>query len=555
MVRRLPYPLFHPRSRGQAPLLLDDSQFPLAFPGESRYLEFKQGVSEKAITRAIVAFSNTDGGVLLVGVAPDGTPVGTNADGEALARLHRVIGAVHGGGRYEITALPVSDRSIAVIAVDCRREGFAQTADGQVVVRRDAMNVSLIGAQLAEFVSRNLLTRFESTPTEHPLEEADQDFLAALTEAFDWTAAVSDRLVEHGLAVLDSGRLVLTVAGALYLVAEPSRTLGKTYIEVFRYRDEAAGTEDKRYRLTGPLPRQVRQATAWVSDEIGADVVVVGVHRHELERIPTRVLREAIANAVAHRVYEDNRRCVRIEVRPNRVRVISPGPLPEPVTVQNMREQNAARNVDVIAALRRFRLAEDQGRGVDLMQDVMAEHLLDPPIFTADDHSVTVDLPLTSTVTPAERAWVSEVEARGDLKPRDRVLLVHAARGHSLTNTTARTLLGVDSTHARRALHRLRDAELLVQVGETSAAQYLLAESIRSPSGLRLSRTDLRELVLNLAREAPVTNRLLRERLALDRVDAARLTRELVNAGELVQLGSRRAARYVLPTDTGAPDK
>ncbi|MGH3569133.1 MAG: RNA-binding domain-containing protein [Pseudonocardia sp.] len=539
------YPLFHPASTSPPPPVLDGAGFRREFPGESQHVEFKQGASEARITRAVVAFSNTGGGVILVGVAPDGKPVGTSTDGEALARLHRVAGGVHDGGRYEITPVAVDGRSIAVIAVGRRRQGFAQTADGQVVVRRDAMNVTLMGAQLAEFVTRNALTRFETTVTRRTLDAADPGLIAGTADAFGWSADIPDRLVEHGLAAQDGHRVVLTVAGALYLLAEPHRELGKTYIEVFRFRDDVTGTEDKRYRISGPLPQQVREATGRVVDEIGAEVVVVGLHRYEMERIPMEVLREAIANAVAHRVYEDNRRCVRIEIRPTWVRVVSPGPLPEPVTVQNMRDQNAARNVDVIAALRRFRLAEDAGRGVDLMQDVMVEQLLDPPAFAADDSSVAVDLPLTSTVTPAERAWVMEVETPGGLKPRDRVLVVHAARGRILTNATARKLLSVDSTHARRALQRLRDASLLVQEGSSSGARYVLADNIMPPPGLRLSQANLHDLALDLARSSPITNQLLRERLSVDRVEALRLLQELVEAGKLIRVGERRGARYV----------
>lgn len=555
------YPLFHPAARSAAPLVLDPTEFVREFPGESRHIEFKQGASESRIARAVVAFSNTDGGVILIGVAPEGRPVGTSTDGEALARLHRMVAGVNDGGRYEISSVPVGDRSIAVIAVGRRRQGFAQTADGQVVVRREAMNVTLMGAQLAEFVTRNALTRFETTTTPTPLEEADPDLLQGTAAAFGWTTDVPRRLVEHGMAVQEGSRLLLTVTGALYLLREPQRDLGKAYIEVFRYRDDVVATEDKRYTIAGPLPAQVAGATARIAEEIGSDVVVVGLHRHELDRIPLAVLREAIANAVAHRVYEDNRRCVRIEIRPARVRVISPGPLPEPVTVQNMREQNAARNLDVIATLRRFRLAEDAGRGVDLMQDTMAEQLLDAPVFEADESTVTVDLPLTSTVAPAERAWVTEIEARGELKPHDRVLVVHAARGRVLTNATARQLLGVDSTHARRALRRLCDAGLLVQQGTKSGAKYVLADEIAPPPGLRLSRANLQELVIDLARSSAVTNGLLRERASVDRAEALRVLNELVESGRLVRLGERRGARYVLaetapaagPTDKSSP--
>jgi len=43
-----------------------------------------------------------------------------------------------------------------------------------------------------------------------------------------------------------------------------------------------------------------------------------------------------------------------------------------------------------------------------------------------------------------------------------------------------------------------------------------------------------------------VTNRYLRERLSVDRVEALRLLTELVEAGQLVRVGQRREARYLL---------
>ncbi len=292
--------------------------------------------------------------------------------------------------------------------------------------------------------------------------------------------------------------------------------------------------------------------TRRITDEIGHDVVVLGLHRHELERLPLDVLREAVANAVAHRVYEDGRRAVRVAVRPSRVTITSPGPLPEPVTVETMRDQDVARNVTVIAALRRFRLAEDAGRGVDLMQDVMAQQLLDPPQFSADESAVTVTLPLTSTVTTAERAWIGELQTRGELRGPDRALLLQAARGRTLTNSTARELLGLDSTHARAALQRLRDAGFLRQEGDRSGARYLLAPTLAPPAGLRMSQADLRT-VEDLAAEQPVTNALVRERLGLDRVEALRLLTGLVAEGRLVREGERRGVRYLLPNQKGRP--
>jgi ATP-dependent DNA helicase RecG len=189
------------------------------------------------------------------------------------------------------------------------------------------------------------------------------------------------------------------------------------------------------------------------------------------------------------------------------VRILSPGGLPEPVTVQNMRETQAARNLRVITVLRRLSLAEDAGRGVDIMVDSMLEEMLDPPVFEDSGHSVAVTLPIRSAVTPSERAWVREVEARGLIEPTDRILLVHAAPGEHLTNARARQLVGMDAGEARRALHRLRDAQFLVQHGRRGGASYTLNETLAPPAGLRLTRQALKDLILALAAEdgSPLT--------------------------------------------------
>ena len=346
---------------------------------------------------------------------------------------------------------------------------------------------------------------------------------------------------------IERGRELLTVAVALYLLPRPHDVLGKAFVEVFRYRDESADY-DRRVEITGPLPDQVVQSTRLVLDEVGSDFVVLGVRRHELPRLPEVVVREAIANAVAHRSYEAKGASVRVEIRPGRVVITSPGGLPEPVTVRTIREQNAARNLDVIDTLRRYRLAEDAGRGVDVMQDEMASHLLEPPEFTDSGSSFTVTLRLAAVVTPAERAWVGELEGRGNLAPRDRLLLVLAARGEPLTNTAARRALGADSVEARAALQRLRDGGFLVQHGARGGAEYTLGPELGPPPGLRMSQVDLEAAVLDLAIQGPVSNAMVRDRTGLDAPHARALLARLTAEGRLVRQGDRRGTRYVLPS-------
>lgn len=543
------YPMFHEAGPRDVPMTLPPDQFVREFPSEGDFVEFKQGLPETRIREAVAAFSNTDGGVILLGVRDDGRVQGITADGEALARVHRILAGLRSPGRYDVRPLVVGDLSVIVLSVSRRREGFAQMQDGRILVRRGAMNTAIFDVELARFVSQRALTRFESTPLAPTLRDADLSLIERVRVAYGWSESnVSDRLREAGLVEESHPDAHLTVAGALYLLPRPADVLGKAYVEVFRYRDDSE-TYDRRFEVSGPADQQVEQTTRQLMDELGSDVVILGVHRHELPRIPEPVLREALANAVAHRTYETSGQPVRVEIRPDRVIVRSPGGLPEPVTLANMRDQNAARNVDVIRTLRRFRLAEDAGLGIDVMEDTMEAALLEKPEFAADSGHVDVVLRLGSTVTPRERAWIAEIEQRGEIRPSDRILLLHAARGEVLTNGFVRELLGVDSVHARSALQRLRDLGYLSQVGQRGGASYALALELGPPAGLRLDESELRRVVTSMAAEGRITNESVRRRTGLDRARVLALLNELVEAGALHRHGERRGTYYTLPSD------
>lgn len=541
--RRLTYPLFHPESRAASPLTMSAADFRAAFPGESQHVEFKRGTSMEELQNTAVAFSNSEGGVILMGVRDDGSIAARSLDAGTQDDIHRAMQAARDVGRYSLHQLDVDGKPVAIVAVARRREGFAQTSGGVVRVRRGTRDDPLFGAELVRFANERTNSRYETTQVDVALSDVPRELRREIAIALRLTRATADRLRAAELASDDR----LTVAGALYLTPDPGRVLGKAFIEVLRYRDDSTVDYDKRDQLDGPLHRALRQAVRRVLDELGTELVVLGTRRYELPRLPEVVLREAIANALAHRSYEAAGTAVRVELRPSMVIVRSPGGLPEPVTVENIRETNAARNLVVIRILRALGLAEDAGRGVDVMQDTMASEMLEPPQFRDDGHEVVVELPTRSTVTPTERAWVHELQRRGELRGIDRIALVHAARGETLTNRRVRELTSADAHEAREVLRRLRDQGFLEQHGRRGGATYRLGGNLRPPAGLRLSPEELAGVVLHLAEAGPIANSDVRAATGLDRVEALALLDRLVKDGRLVRTGQRRGSRYQLP--------
>jgi ATP-dependent DNA helicase RecG len=534
-----PYPPFHPAS-GDLRLALTRDEFAGHFSEENQFIELKTGLGREPIRDSAIAFSNADGGVILVGVSDDGEPVGKALDGGTEDAIHQIFQNIHDPGRYSIHSLEVEDRQITVIAVARREEGFAQASSGVVRVRRGTRDEPLIGADLQRLINERSATRFEASETSMAVSESAPEAREAFREAFGWgDEALEERLQEAGYVA--NGRL--TIAGALYLVDDPERAVGKAYVELLRYRSDDTVDYDLRLQFSGPLPVQHELAVRRIQEELGTELVVLGVRRYELEPIPAVVLREAVANALAHRSYELDRVPVKIELRPSSVLISSPGGLPEPVTVENIRETNAPRNLSVITALRRFGLAEDAGRGIDVMEDTMYSEMLDPPEIEDLGHSVLLRLPIHSAVAPEERAWIRELERRGTLAGPDRLLLVHAARGEDLTNGKAREILQTDPRGARDVLHRLRDAGFLEQRGQRGGASYRLVGSLAPPAGLRLAPEELADLIVLQASDW-ISNADVRQATGLERGETRAALAKLVAEKRLEQAGERRGTRY-----------
>lgn len=531
---------------------------------ENDQVELKTGTGNKPLQEALVALSNTDGGVIFLGVDDRRNVLGRTLDQGTDDAIHQAALDAYNVGRYEVQQVRVDTVLVVAIVVQRREEGIAQTSDGRILVRRGARNQPVFGDDVWQLSAARTLRRFERTSSGVRLDEVPTDRLVEFAERFGLSPDAADlpaRLTERGLASGDH----LTIAGAL-VVTDPAVALSsaKFSVELRWFRDTEGPDFHRRVTIGGPLPEQVRNAAATITEELGSDVVVTGIHRRDLPRLPIPVVREAIANAVAHRSYEQDQTSVLIEIRPDRLVVTSPGRLPGNVTVDTMREAQAARNPTVIGVLRRFGLTEDAGRGVDLMQDLMQDEMLDPPRFEEIGDFVRVTLPITGPVTTQERAWLKDLEERGTLRPADRLLLVHAARRtpetrtpatggalfeeatvpQQLTNSSARRIAGLDRDEARAALRRLRDLGLLVQHGERGGAYYTLDRALIRGAAHGLTPEEVEQLVLSAAAERPIRNADVRRITGLDSPAAGVLLRRLAERGRLVRRGERRGTTY-----------
>jgi len=160
--------------------------------------------------------------------------------------------------------------------------------------------------------------------------------------------------------------------------------------------------------------------------------------------------RQTLANAVAHRQYEDAGRKIIIEDFADRVVFSSPGLPPSPITLANLRRgknRPCSRKPVLAQCLSYFHRIEERGSGFRRMRDQMLNHGLGQPLIGTNTGYFRVTFPgpgenldcirvpdARLTVTPAIEAQMTE---------RQRKMLQRLAHGHELTSRTCEAEFGV----------------------------------------------------------------------------------------------------------------
>jgi len=219
-------------------------------------------------------------------------------------------------------------------------------------------------------------------------------------------------LVNIDLLTEAAGTTLATVAGLLLFGENPNRRLPQAGITAtaFPRAEKDYDTVDEE-RIRGPLVSmlspQKRVVAKGVIDRavdfgvrnMGTVAWLEGGRRRRRKAFPVDAVRESIVNAVAHRDYTLLGTDVEVSLYQDRFEVISPGRLPNGVTVEKMSEGlRAARNELIKEVLRDYGYVEPLGIGVrNRIINSIYSHNGTKPDLIEEEHRFTVRLWKLST--------------------------------------------------------------------------------------------------------------------------------------------------------------
>jgi len=373
--------------------------------GESKNIEYKVTLPDKSekYMKTIVAFANTQGGKLIVGVDD---------------QSHRVIG-VDNDTLFELMdgiANAVSDSCIPQIIPDIE----PQTMEGKTVIvvsveagknrpyylrskgKETGTYIRVAGTSRQAFPEKIKELEMEGariswdelTCVGYPVTESATEKLCRDIEYFRKKSGMAEhsvqkeQLINWKILKQSEGQLLATNAYAL--LTSDYFPFSKTQCAVFKGTERAVFLDKREF--TGPVYMQIEEAVDFVLRNIRLGATIGGLVRKEQYELPPEAIREMIINAHCHRnLLEES--CIQVAVYDDRLEVTSPGGLYNGLTYEEvMNGHSKIRNKGLVNILNQMGFVEAWGSGIRRILNAAREYDLPEPEIREFDNMFRVEL-------------------------------------------------------------------------------------------------------------------------------------------------------------------
>jgi len=543
-------------------------------PGhETLTVEFKsdkEKISDSDIFDAVVAFANTDGGEIYLGVENDGTVTGIHEAHKNPVTLNAHIA--------NNTIPPISvrveildeDKPVIKISVPKSSGGIAATASGKILRRQIKLdgtpeNIPMYPVEMPTRLSNlRLLDYSAMTVSEASIADFDPleiERLRGTILAYDGDKQLlelqdEDLFKALGFAKEVERRLIPTITGLLMIGR-------KNKIEVHLPTHSASfqvlvGLSVKTNEdMALPLLAALEMINAYIDARNPENEIEMGLFRMPVPDFNQRAVREAIVNAFAHRDYTKLGR-VRVCISDEGLTIANPGGFVEGVTIDNLlTAEPFGRNLMLSDALKRVGLAEKTGRGIDRIFEGSLVYGKLPPDYSSST-STTVSLLIPRCAPDVQfTKFVANVQNRsGRPIPINTLFVLNALRDAPKSNVhQISEMVNLSETTIRILLDNAIEAGIVEAYGSGRGKTYTLSREIYKLSGKiagyvkQKDIDDLRrsESILSLASSKDFISRSdITNLLHVNGPSAYRVLKKLADDGKLVSVNKGRYAKYRL---------
>lgn len=460
--------------------------------GEDSTRQFKADVRNgESLASEMAAFANANGGTLFIGVADDGATPGLAS--EDVGRINQLIS--NAASQQVRSPLAVQTENVAlesgriVIVLTVPKGLDKPYFDKNGVIWLKS------GADKRRVNSKEELRRLfqisdqfhaDELPTKAGIDKLDKlrfrDFLRDVykQEYPDSPAELTQLLQNMNLAT-DEG--MLNLAGVLMFAERPEWIKPQFVVKAIRYPgnqihvSDYLDTED----FAGPLPKMFDDALAFVMRNLHKVQAGRGVNAPGLPEIPESVFEELLVNALVHRDYLVSAP-IRLFIFDNRIEIISPGHLPNNLTVAKIRAGNSNIRNPILVSYVAKGLLPYHGLGSGIKRALDAW----PEIEFSDDQegclfTVTVYRKQVEEQGSADKGALKghikghKIDLTGQPDPINDLLNAIKANPTADYQTLA-DALGVSEATIKRQIQKLKQQNRILRIGSKKTGHWQVLE-------------------------------------------------------------------------------
>ena len=372
---------------------------------ETRILEFKETITNTFL-KTVSAFSNYDGGEILFGVDDDGNIKGLSDVKQACLDIENKINdSISPQPNYTLE-IQNNEQTIKLSVKSGLQKPYLYKS--KAYKRNDTATIEVDTLEFSRLVLEGKNIRFEELPCKD--QELSFEILQSnLKEKIQIETFNKDTL--KTLDLYDDANGFNNAAG---LLADKNHFPG---IDIVKF-GENISIIQKRITFENTSVLGIYEKALSVFRDYYQYEVIQGADRKMVEKIPEAAFREAIANALIHRVWDVDLQ-IRVSMFDDRTEVVSPGGLPSGITEDEYLsgKLSVLRNRNLANVFYRLGFVEIFGTGITRIKQVYSEASVKPS-FEVSENAIQIVLPVyeESTNLTEDEKVVYKLLSRNMLK-------------------------------------------------------------------------------------------------------------------------------------------
>jgi ATP-dependent DNA helicase RecG len=407
--------------------------------GESETLEFKKSTGQlNRAGESLCAFLNSNGGIVIIGVTPQGKIVGQQVSDTTGQDIAEMLKRFDPPAPVEIEHLPLPDpdKKLILLYASPQRESRPFTFDGRPYQRIETTSPVMPQERYQQLLLERMHTRQRwenQTATGVRVEDLDLDEILRTVRTAVSSGRLPDVTVSSPEDVLDrfglrrDGELLnaaVVLFGTQFL---PDYPQCQVRMARFRGRDKTEFLDNR--QITGNGFELLEESMIFLRRHLPiAGRVEPGLFERVDEPLfPPIALREALVNAFCHRDYSQAGGSVNLAIYDDRLEIWSDGTLPQGLSVEDLKRdhQSRPRNPLISQVFFNRGLVERWGRGTQKIVELCVRAGYPEPEFVEQAGSMGVRFFPSGYIAPHRIAL--------DLTDRQReILQILSSRGAPL---------------------------------------------------------------------------------------------------------------------------